>query len=368
EGPDWTLTQPPDQAGPGSRHLILAKRVTTENGFAGVAGISLPESPLRSLVSQTLGPAGLIVLANADGSVVSTYAVGQTTAPQEPGSILPPTEGTVNGAYEAYPDRIAAFRRIPQLGLFVVGSVARAAVLEPLWTATRTVLLLMGPIALGLFVAAGVVARLLRRSERTRKELATALEQNKVLFREIHHRVKNNLQSISSLLQLQPIPGEVKVEMGQRIAAMSAVHEHIYRSDDFGSVRIKDYIATLLGNIGAGHDPAVQLVHEIEDLQVDRDAATPLGLILNEVIANAYKHAFRDGPGRILITLVRDGEGMGVLAVEDNGVGFDPEMPSRGIGRRLVRALTEQIGGNSTFLSKAGEKGSRFTLVFPVAS
>ena len=192
------------------------------------------------------------------------------------------------------------------------------------------------------------------------------MSHNEVLFREIHHRVKNNLQSVASLLQMQPIPREIKADMGQRIAAMSAVHEHIYRSNDVATVRVKDYLETLIRNIRAGADPAVQVSQEIADVAVDKDAATPLGLILNEVVSNAFKHAFSDGrAGTIAVRLVQQADGRGRLTVEDNGVGFDPAQPAKGIGRRLIAALTQQLGGESHAVS---ENGSTFTLVFPLAS
>jgi two-component sensor histidine kinase len=154
--------------------------------------------------------------------------------------------------------------------------------------------------------------------------------------------------------------------MGQRIAAMSAVHEHIYRSNDFATVRVKEYLETLIRNIRAGADPAVAVSEEIADLAVDKDAATPLGLILNEVVSNAFKHAFADGrAGTIAVRLVKQADGRGRLTVEDNGVGFDPAQPAKGIGRRLIAALTQQLGGESGTVSG---HGSTFTLVFPLAS
>jgi two-component sensor histidine kinase len=210
---------------------------------------------------------------------------------------------------------------------------------------------------------------MLRTSARINSNLSAALEHNELLFREIHHRVKNNLQSVSSLLQMQPIPREIKADMGQRIAAMSAVHEHIYRSGNFGQVRVKDYLETLAENIRAGASRKVALELDIEDIAVDKDAATPLGLIVNEVVANAFKHAFpdeRDG-GRITVRMTQKGDGIGELCVEDNGVGFDPETPTKGIGRRLITALTAQLNGESSFTPAAGG-GSRFTLTFPLGN
>jgi two-component sensor histidine kinase len=343
---------------------MIARRIEREGAFAGVAAMSISAPRLRGLVIQdNIMPGATGLLAYAGGQVIAAY--GPDGRPvQLPELTLPEGEsGSFELVAEAGP-AIGAFRRIPELGLVTLVTVQRASVFAPLRQATLIVLALMGPFAVGMFAASLLVARLLRRSERSRRELALALEQNKLLFREIHHRVKNNLQSIASLLQLQPIPSEVKAEMGQRIAAMSAVHEQIYRSDDFRRVRMKEYIQTLLAGIGAGHDPAVVLRQDVEDVFVDRDAATPLGLIINEVIANAYKHAFPSGGGTITVGLRQDDEGQGVLTVADDGVGYDPARPSRGIGRRLVEALTAQIGGRSSFESGTG---SRFTLTFPLA-
>src|SRR5690606_19235891 len=130
----------------------------------------------------------------------------------------------------------------------------------------------------------------------------------------------------------------------------------------------KSYLQTLIASIRAGHDPNVEVVEAFEDLPVDREAATPLGLILNEVVSNAFKHAFADGrEGAVTVRLVRTPEGRGQLTVEDNGLGFDRQRPIRGIGRRMIAALTQQLGGESRFES-ASEGGSLFILVFSLAS
>jgi two-component sensor histidine kinase len=261
-----------------------------------------------------------------------------------------------------------AYRHLPQYHLVTFGSVSQDAAVAGLWTAIVTVLWLMVPFAIALLGASLWTAHLLRRSTRTQRTLAAAVAHNDVLFREIHHRVKNNLQSVASLLQMQPIPREIKTNMGQRIAAMSAVHEHIYRSSSFEIVHVKDYLQTLVASIGAGHDPNVRVSEDIADLAVDREAATPPGLILNEVVSNAFKHAFADGrEGVLTVKLVRTPDDRGQLTVEDNGMGFDPQTPTKGIGRRLISALTQQLGGESRF-ETAVNGGSLFTLTFPLAS
>jgi two-component sensor histidine kinase len=264
--------------------------------------------------------------------------------------------------------RVIGYKHMPELAIIAQASVSLDDTLAGLWSSIITVLWLLVPIALALLGGSFLTARLLRQSGRTQRTLAAAVAHNEVLFREIHHRVKNNLQSVASLLQMQPIPREVKANMGQRIAAMSAVHEHIYRSNNFTTVDVKGYLQTLIESIRAGHEPGVRVIEQLEDLSVDKDAATPLGLIVNEVVANAFKHAFPDGrEGLVTVTLARDNAGLGQLTVEDNGIGFDPAQPAKGIGRRLIAALTQQLKGQSRFETAAGG-GSRFTLTFPLAS
>ena len=121
----------------------------------------------------------------------------------------------------------------------------------------------------------------------------------------------------------------------------------------------------LIVNSRAGHDPDVEVIESIEDVAVDKDAATPLGLIVNEVVSNSFKHAFADGRKSVIeISLVTRGKDLAQLTVRDNGVGYDPETPSKGIGRRLVSGFAAQLGGEA---SQSNDNGSVFTLTFPLA-
>ena len=373
-GKDWTLT-PLEVSASGAATFSMLRHIGGNGRFAGAAVLTFDASLLETFwAPQNLGPGSTVSIARDDGMLVARYpAVEATIDLSKTSPFWTQAERTESGTYVSARSpvdgiaRVVAYRHIPSLGFVSFASVSQDAAIAALWTAIITVLWLMGPIALALLIGSLLTARLLRQSARTQKSLAAAVAHNDVLFREIHHRVKNNLQSVASLLQMQPIPREIKANMGQRIAAMSAVHEHIYRSNDFSTVRIKTYLETLIENIRAGADPSVNMVEHLDDLSVDKDAATPLGLIVNEVVANAYKHAFSDGrAGLVTVTMTRDADGLGRLTVEDNGVGFDPEQPGKGIGRRLIAALTEQLGGKSSFSTRP-DAGSRFVLTFPLA-
>ena len=359
----------------GAPTIVLARRLGTDV-VSGVAVLSIPGAAMEAFWAPLELPEGsTISLIRDDGWIVARHpALLESMDMSASSPFWQQVESTEIGQYDSGRSpadgiaRIVGYRHLPQYGVVAFGSVSQDAAVAGLWTAIVTVLWLMVPFALALLGASLWTAHLLRRSAQTQRTLEAAVAHNEVLFREIHHRVKNNLQSVASLLQMQPIPREIKTNMGQRIAAMSAVHEHIYRSSSFETVHVKEYLQTLVASIRAGHDPNVEVVEDFENLPVDREAATPLGLILNEVVSNAFKHAFADGrQGRLTVRLVRTDDGRGKLTVEDNGLGFDPQTPTKGIGRRLIAALTQQIGGESQFETALGG-GSLFTLTFPLAS
>jgi two-component sensor histidine kinase len=372
-GTDGAISRQTPDAASGKPLMLIGQRLGA-TAFEGAAVLAIPADVLEAFWEpQKLGTDSNVNVHRDDGWLVGRYPpVAQPFDASKVSNAWPQVTGSTAGTYTSKSPldgitRIVGYRHVPDLKLVVFATISQDAAFAGLWTAIITVLWLIVPIALALLVGSLITARILRQSARTQASLAAAVAHNEVLFREIHHRVKNNLQSVGSLLQMQPIPKEIKANMGQRIAAMSAVHEHIYRSSDFANVRVQSYLATLIENIRAGADPTVHVVEQLEDLSVDKDAATPLGLILNEVVANAFKHAFPDGrSGVITVRLTRDTDGRGLLTVEDNGIGFDPEKPATGIGRRLIKALTAQIGGTSAF-SIAEGGGSRFTLSFPLA-
>jgi two-component sensor histidine kinase len=374
-GADWSLSRQLQDADTATPFFAVAKRLTSGGQFIGVAVLAIDATLLRSLWEPLdLGPDSTVSLVRDDGWVVSRYPALNEAVDLSKSSAFSTLTASEKGTYVSSASpvdgvaRIVAYRGAPRFHFIAIASISQHVAFASLWTAIITVLVLLGPIALALLVGAVWTARLLRESARTQANLAAALAHNELLFREIHHRVKNNLQSVSSLLQMQPIPREIKADMGQRIAAMSAVHEHIYRSSDFGQVRVRDYLETLAENLRAGASKTAELELDIEDIAVDKDAATPLGLIVNEVVANAFKHAFPDDrAGHITVRLTQAGDDMGELCVEDNGVGFDPDAPTKGIGRRLIAALTAQLNGQSTFSAAAGG-GSRFTLTFPLGN
>jgi len=204
--------------------------------------------------------------------------------------------------------------------------------------------------------------------------MRSSLREKEVLLKEIHHRVKNNLQVISSLLSLQSgtirDPDVLKLfqESQHRIRSMALVHERLYASSDLSRVDVDAYLRSVTGHLMRSYatGDAVLLDVEAGGLFLGVDVVIPCGLIINELVSNAIKHAFPDGRrGRIVVGLRADGDEALCLEVRDDGVGIPASVdPARteSLGLRLVVALTEQHGGT---LEVVRGHGSRFIARFP---
>jgi two-component sensor histidine kinase len=187
--------------------------------------------------------------------------------------------------------------------------------------------------------------------------LATASAEKEVLLREIHHRVKNNLQQVLSLLGFQPIPDETKRVLEGRVAAMVAVHEHIYQNDEFDTIDAREYIGFLVRQTveGISNGAKVSLAVDGDPILISPDLAMPLGQMVSEVVTNSIKYGFSDGrEGEIAVSLTRLDDCRARLVIRDNGVGFDPEDGNTGMGSRLIRSFARQMNGEATLSSTDG--------------
>jgi PAS domain S-box-containing protein len=211
--------------------------------------------------------------------------------------------------------------------------------------------------------------------KRAEQQMAASLKEKDVLLREIHHRVKNNLQVISSILKLQanyihdPDALDVFNECQDRIRTMALIHEKLYRTEGMARINFKDYLESLTGLLlrsQAAKGTEVRHGFQLESVEVDIDTAIPLGLIANELISNCLKHAFIGRPrGSVIIRLQRSGAGEYELVVKDDGNGLSPDFSleqTQSLGMRLVRILTGQIRGRVAFRSGPG---TEFAITFP---
>lgn len=204
--------------------------------------------------------------------------------------------------------------------------------------------------------------------------IKASLREKEVLLREIHHRVKNNLQIITSLLRLQSYKVEDdKVQdmfktAQNRIRTMALIHEKLYQSQDLSKIDLSQYIRNLtihLLNIYRTDTNKVSLNIEIGDVFLDINTAIPCGLIINELVSNSLKYAFPgEKSGSIQVKLDADQQGKHILIVADNGVGLPEELNVEAtdtLGLQLVNDLTKQIQGR---LEVNRIKGTVFTIIF----
>ncbi len=202
--------------------------------------------------------------------------------------------------------------------------------------------------------------------------LRRSLREREVLLQEVHHRVKNNLQVISSLVSMQVRrlePGAVREaieETRTRILTIALIHEKLYQSKDYSEVRLADYAKSLAQNVFHSTNMAsrdVRLELQVEDIALGMDRAIPVGLVLNELITNALKHAFKDGRGVLRVELKRV-ESRLRLTVSDDGVGLPPELDlsrSPSMGLQLVTTLAKQLEAEVVV---SRDHGTSFQLTF----
>jgi PAS domain S-box-containing protein len=217
-------------------------------------------------------------------------------------------------------------------------------------------------------------------TERVQAEdkIHTSLREKEALLKEIHHRVKNNLQVVSSLLGLQSrvVADDRTRKMFQesqnRIHSMALLHESLYQSSNLSKIDFPEYIRQLAAHLFHSYGVGPERIHlrtDLEKLYLNLDAAVPCGLIINELISNSLKYAFPDGrEGEIRIELHEYSDRMARLIVADDGVGLRSDIDwetARTLGLRLVRTLAEQLGAKLELKSHAG---TEVQLTFPAAA
>lgn len=215
----------------------------------------------------------------------------------------------------------------------------------------------------------------LAERELAEQQLKSSLEEKGVLLKEIHHRVKNNMQLISSLLSLQSgyITDEATLlamrDSKDRIKAMALVHEKLYGAEDLSMLDFDGYAESLVSGLIRSYGAETTEITtrlEIQKLAVDVDTAVSCGLIINELVSNALKYAFAPQKGgEILIELCQENSDHLILKVEDNGVGFPAEVDFRetdSLGLQLVCMMVEQLDGK---IELDSSNGSRFQIIFP---
>jgi len=220
------------------------------------------------------------------------------------------------------------------------------------------------------------VSRDITERKRMEEALRKSLEEKEMLIKEVHHRVKNNLALVTSLLNLQSRAVEDEgakrlfIESTNRVRAMSAIHEQLYRSGDPSGIDFKDYASRLVKDVVSSFErhPGVGVELDIAEVKLDMDTVVPCALIINELVTNAFKHAFPDGrTGRMSVSFQPAGDGAFVLSVRDDGKGFPEGLDFRratSMGMQIVTALVQQLGGDIDLLR---DGGTEFRITFPMS-
>lgn len=217
------------------------------------------------------------------------------------------------------------------------------------------------------------VSRDITERKKVEEKIKSSLEEKDVLLREIHHRVNNNLQIISSLFNLQSHyvnegSKDVLVVSQSRLKSMAMIHEKLYQSPDLTHINIKDYIGSFVSNLFYLYGVKKGVIEAqitVDNIEMGIDTAIPLGLIINELVTNSLKHAFpevKDG-GKIQISLKKEGE-LFTLKINDNGVGIPDTQKMENtntLGLQLVQNLVNQLNGT---MLMSGKDGTKVKLLF----
>lgn len=280
---------------------------------------------------------------------------------------------------------IIAYRRMNGLPLVTLATIERDAALQN-WRENAGIGLLF-VLCSGLLVGGLTIfgLRAIDREEQARDSLAArtveleeALASRTLLFKEMHHRTKNNLQIVSSLLSLQAGQyGDPTLRQGftdtvNRIRAMAQLHEQLYQGGEIATVDCGAFLRSI-GESLTGEGAArgrVGLELDLSSIALPMDRAVPLALIANELLTNALKHGFAEGrSGTIRISLHRDGDQLN-LVISDDGLGLpegqDPAEKARSLGMRLIRGLAAQLRGKVRFASAGPDHGTTATVTLPV--
>ncbi|MDP2388441.1 MAG: histidine kinase dimerization/phosphoacceptor domain -containing protein [Bacteroidota bacterium] len=197
------------------------------------------------------------------------------------------------------------------------------------------------------------------------KDLEMAVSEQRILLQEVHHRVKNNLAIVSSLINLQADKAKDEYhralfeECRNRLNSIATIHQMLYRSKSFSKINFKDYLGEIVNNLYDSYrtgDKEIVITRDLEDINVDLSTGIPLSLIVNEVITNSFKHAFNGrNKGAIHVELRAATSKKRTLIIKDDGPGINPEnKDDYSLGMDIISGLVEQIEGKFRFENKGG--------------
>ena len=340
----------------GDQIFVFSKRVERAGAFAGAIMVSYSNAVLEGLWQTLDLEAGSTVsLVRDDGQLMARFPPAE--GPMDLSDTRLFTEFLPAGDHGTYTsasspvdgvERVVSFYKVDGSPIVALASVGSSETWTNFRSSVLTVIFIVSPILLGLGIGCWWIVVLLKRDARQAEELT-------MLFREIHHRVKNNMASVQALVGLQDIPSSAKLDLQSRFAAMAAMHEHIYQHDRYLDLDGHDFIPAVVEEVKAAYGSTVQFRYAVGHILIGRDQATPLALLLSELVTNALKYAFPHGTaGTVTIALDPEPHGYSKLIVRDDGVGMPDGRKSSRMGMRLVKGVVTQLEGSHTFRNDGG--------------
>jgi two-component sensor histidine kinase len=223
---------------------------------------------------------------------------------------------------------------------------------------------------------AATLTSMAQQVQRHEQDMQRSVQQKEAMLKEIHHRVKNNLQVVTSLMSIQAnrlsdeASKKALAELQRRVRALGLLHRHLYEGDDLRYLDFGQFTVELCQMVKDSSGPAARAVDievDIPPIPITADRAVPLGLLITEALGNAFKHGFPDGrPGKIHISLSATAEGVATVSIADNGIGPPPDAdnnppPDPGTGMLLMQAFAQQLG---SVLSVEGPPGTTIRFSF----
>lgn len=347
----------------GNQIFVFSRRLERNGAFAGVAIISFDVALLADLWnSLNLETGSTISLVRNDGILIARYPFAEEPVDLSQHRLftehLPASDKGFYASAASPPDgvsRMVGYQRVPGTEIIALASVGMSQAIAQFWRNVAIFLGIVVPIVLALAVAALWIISLLQRDARQQAALASAFEKNTMLFREIHHRVKNNLQSMQALVRMQDLSSAAKADLQARFTAMASVHEHMYLHDAYAALDAPTFVRSIAEPVVDAYGTTAKLEVSIDPVQVGHEQATPLALLINEVMTNALKYAFVDrANGKLRLELKDDGDGRATLTIADDGPGFDPSAVEASMGSRLIGAMVRQLGGTFSYTISGG--------------
>jgi two-component system, sensor histidine kinase PdtaS len=351
-GEDWYISSLLVSRLNGEQIFAISKRLERANEFVGVAVISFGLPLIETIwASLALDDDSTVSLFRDDGQLVLRYPAAE--GPIDLSDYILFTDLLRNadiGVYNAVSpadgiSRVVGYRRVPGTNLVALASQSTDGAFEEFIRGALATTLVLVPVAAALVILSVWITRLLQRDAKREAELTEALERNQMMLREVHHRVKNNLQSVVALLRMQHLPPEVANDTIARVHSMSSLHEHIYQTDQFGDVEASAFLKGIVEGSVKVYGSSATVKFDLVEFVIDRDRAMGLGLVVTEVVSNACKYgAAADGSVTLEVSLKSENAESGVLVIKDSGPGFDRTTGRRGMGTKLIHSFAASLG------------------------